>query len=196
MTRIVIIFSLLAFSGYSLAETAYVTDLLRLSVSDLPQPGGKKVMTLSSGDALTVLERQPGYIKVKTEGGQVGWAKAAYLVYDKPARLIVSQMETQLDEMQTRLTKANHHAQSANRQVEKTQGLLQTAEKDVLHYQNLLDQMKQQNQQYESSMAQFETCVPLTILLIASFVCFLLGIYISWYIIDYRLRKRHGGFRL
>lgn len=196
MTRIVIIISLLALSGLSHAETVYVTDLLRLSVSDAPQPGGKKIMTLSSGDALTVLERQPGYIKVKAEDGQIGWAKAAYLVYDKPARLIVSQMATQLAGLQQQLTTANNSAQSANKQSEKIQGLLQTAEKDSIHYQNLLDQMKQQNQQYESSMAQFETCVPLTILLIAGFVCFLFGIYLSWYIIDYRLRKRHGGFRL
>jgi SH3 domain protein len=196
MTRIVILFSLLALSGHCLAETAYVTDLLRLSVSKLPQPGGKKVMTLSSGDAVTVLERQPGYIKVKSQDGKIGWAKAAYLVYEKPARLIVSQLETQLEGLQKQLTEANNNAQSASDHAEKLQGLLQTAEKNSLQHQNLLDQLKQQNQQYESSMTQFETCVPLTILLIASIVCFLIGMYISWYIIDYRLRKRHGGFRL
>ena len=196
MIRTLITCLLLTSSSSSLAEIIYVTDMLRLNVSEQAQSRGKTVQTLSSGDILTVLERRPGYVKVKTQEGEIGWAKAAYLVSEKPARLVLSEMESQVERIKLQLNDANKNALSASDHAEKLQDQLQTSEKNALHYQNLLAQMKQQNQQYESSMTRFETCVPLTILLIACIVCLSLGLYISWYIIDYRLRKRHGGFRL
>lgn len=196
MIRFLTLVLLLASPCLGLAETVYVTDLLRLNVTEQANPQGATIQTLTSGDALTVLERQSGYIKVRTSTGEVGWAKAAYLVDEKPARLQLAEMRATLDQLESRLADANKNAQSAHDNAEKLQGMLLTTEKNALHYQDLLDKMKQQNQQYESSMAQFETCVPLTVLLIACSVCLLIGIYLTWYIIDYRLRKRHGGFRL
>lgn len=196
MTRFVFLLCFLTLSSSALAETVYVTDVLKLRVSERPNSGGKKVVTLISGDALTVLERQPGYVKVKAQGGEVGWVKAAYLVYEKPARLIVEQMQTQLEQLKKRLSDAGNNAQSASDNAEEMLGQLQTAEKNSLRYQDQLSQLTRQNREYESSIARQDTSVSFIILLLIAAACFLLGLYLSWYVIDYRARKRHGGFRL
>ena len=107
MIRFVFLLGLIyLMSSACVAETLYVTDLLRLSVTEQPQSKGKTVTTLSSGDPLTVLERQPGYAKVQTAEGLSGWTKSAYLVADKPARLIVAEMQNQLEQMKEQLSQA------------------------------------------------------------------------------------------
>jgi SH3 domain protein len=179
-----------------LAETLYVTDLLRLSVTEQPQSKGKLVTTLSSGDPLTVLERQPGYAKVQTRDGLSGWAKSAYLVADKPARLIVAETQNQLDQIKEQLSRARENEKSASSDAQKYQQLLQTSEKTVLQQNEQLENIQQQNRKYISSTREYARSVPIKIFLIAGILLFLIGILLGWYIMDYRMRKRHGGFRI
>jgi SH3 domain protein len=178
------------------AETLYVTDLLRLSMTEQPQSKGKTVTTLSSGDPLTILERQPGYAKVQTRDGLSGWAKSAYLVADKPARLIVAEMESQIAQMQEQLSAALKNAKTAQDDAQKYQQLLQTTQQTLQQQNEQLENIQQQNQEYASSTRKYARSVPIKIFLIAAILLFLIGILLGWYIIDYRLRKRHGGFRI
>ncbi len=197
MLRFVFSLGLLCLTAtHCLAQTLYVTDLLRLSVNEQVKSGGKTVTTLNSGDPITVLERQPGYAKIKTRDGKVGWAKSAYLVTDKPARLIVNEKEQELAEMKERLAQALIDTKSARVEAEKYRKTLQTTEKSSQQQLAHLQSIQQQNQRYASSTKIYARSVPIKIFLITGIILFLIGIWLGWYIMDYRQRKRHGGFRI
>jgi len=179
-----------------MAETVYVTDLLKLNVTEAPKSQGKTLTTLSSGDPLVVLERLPGYAKIRTTNDIVGWTKAAYLVTEKPPRLIVAELKKRLTELENQTAQAKKNAQIAQSNAEKYQQMLQTTEQTAQQQSEELKKLQQKNQAYESSMDQYQTSIPMNIFLIACALLFLIGISLGWYIIDYRQRMRHGGFRI
>ena len=71
------------------AETVYITDNLRLGLHKLADTSDRPFRTLESGTELEVLERSRNYARVRVTDGTVGYVKSAYLVTDKPARLIL-----------------------------------------------------------------------------------------------------------
>src|SRR5262245_60495077 len=87
---------LLGVAAAASAETAYVTDSLRLGLYAEPDASGSPAQNLVSGTALEVLERTQGYARVRTPAGSEGWVKAAYLVDEKPAQLRVAELEAEL----------------------------------------------------------------------------------------------------
>lgn len=180
----------------SIAETMYVTDLLRLNLHEGPKSQGEIIKTIISGDSLTIIERQPGYAKVKTADNVIGWTKSAYLVTEQPPRLIVTQMEKQLSKIKKLIKKSNADKQAALINAEKYQKILLENESKTSNQVAQLKKLKLQNQEFESTMTNYESSVPLSAYLISILVFFIIGAAIGWYIIDYRIRKRHGGFRL
>lgn len=82
----------LVLSGAAFAETAYVTDVLYLSIY-ADERAERRMDTLKSGDALRVLRRSGDYTQVRTPGGQTGWVKDSFLVSEKPAVLRSQELE-------------------------------------------------------------------------------------------------------
>ncbi len=197
MTKRAFLFCMLTiFITPGMAETVYVTDLLKLNVTEGPQSQGKTLTTLSSGDPLVVLERIPGYAKIRNADNVIGWTKSAYLVTEKPPRLIVNELKKKLADLQKQAAQVNKNAQIAQTNAAKYQQMLATTEQASKQQSEELNKIRQKNQKYESSMDQYQTSVPMNIFLIASALLFLIGIFLGWYIIDYRQRMRHGGFRI
>ena len=71
------------------AETAYVTDNLRLGLHAAEDTSDRAFRFLESGQAMEVLSRNRNYANVRLPDGTEGWVKSAYLVEEKPAKLIV-----------------------------------------------------------------------------------------------------------
>jgi len=92
----VIVFVAMAAAPFAGAETMYVTDQLRLRLHAEPRDNAPAVANLSSGDAVEVLDRGTFFLLVRTPDGQEGWAKSAFLVSAKPARLRVLELEESL----------------------------------------------------------------------------------------------------
>src|SRR3970282_48196 len=76
------------------AETAYVTDILRLGLHRAEDTSDRPFDNLVSGTELEVLERVPNFARVRTAAGQEGWVKSAYLVGEKPAQARIAETET------------------------------------------------------------------------------------------------------
>ena len=72
-------------AGVAAAETAYVTDSLRLGLHAAPDTSDRPFENLVSGTAVEVLERNPNYARVRLADGREGWVKATFLVDAKPA---------------------------------------------------------------------------------------------------------------
>ena len=77
------------------AETAYVGDQLVITVRAEPAGGAEALGYLSTGDAVEVLERTDGYIRVQTADGVVGWVMAQYLALEPAARQRLEAAEQQ-----------------------------------------------------------------------------------------------------
>ena len=77
------------------AETAYVTDNLRLGLHQTADTSDRAFRTLESGQTVEMRPRDRNYAQVQLPDGVQGYLKAAYLVFEKPAKLIVT--ETQVE---------------------------------------------------------------------------------------------------
>lgn len=81
-----ILFLLLFCQGASAAETVYVIDQLRLGVRPVPNASESSIAVVSTGDALTILGEEEGFIQIRTEGGIEGWVSKGYVSAEPPAR--------------------------------------------------------------------------------------------------------------
>ena len=77
------------------AETAYVTDNLRLNLYQNADLTGTRIDTLVSGQEFEVLSRNAQTALVELTDGRQGYVSAAYMVFDKPARLIVAETQAE-----------------------------------------------------------------------------------------------------
>ena len=99
----------------ALAETGYVTDNLRLGLHQASDTSDRAFRTLDSGQELEIISRDRNYANVRLPDGVVGFVKAAYLVFDKPAKLIVAETQAANDALRQELedTKAAFAAPAA-----------------------------------------------------------------------------------
>ena len=178
------------------AETAYVTDNLRLGLHQAVDTSDRAFRTLESGQELEILSRDRNYANVRLPDGTLGNVKIAYLVFDKPAKLIVAETQAANEALQRELADTrNAFAVPAA-----TIGAL---EQQVSELQGSLDQhsvqiteLTEDNENYRNRYDQFKYSLPLSWVVSAMGVCLVAGFLgaMSW--LDHRSRKRHGGIRI
>lgn len=76
-----------------LAETVYVNDQLRVGVRAEPSNSVAPMGVVITGMQLEVLERSGGFIRIRSEQGVEGWISESYVTSDKPAALIVEEIQ-------------------------------------------------------------------------------------------------------
>lgn len=81
------------FSGYSFAETKYVTDITKITMRSAPDTEHKIIAMLKSGTKIEVLEQSGLWSKVRTKAGKEGWALTRFLVSEKPAVILLERLE-------------------------------------------------------------------------------------------------------
>jgi len=91
------------FPSALLAETRYVSDVIIISVRSGPGTEYKVISTIKTGTAMTVLEEQGDFIKVKTEQGGTGWVSKYYTETKLPKGLVIQQLESELEKTRTEL---------------------------------------------------------------------------------------------
>ena len=88
------------------ADTAYVTDNLRLGLHRAEDTSDRPFRMLDSGQAFEILTRDRLYANVRLPDGTEGWVKTAYLVDEKPAKLIVAETTEERDRLASELEQA------------------------------------------------------------------------------------------
>ena len=91
----------------AVAETAYVTDTLNLGLHEAADTSDRPFRTLQSGQQFEVLSRDRYYAHVRLPDGATGYVKAAYIVDEKPAKLIVEQTAAERDRLAAELEDQN-----------------------------------------------------------------------------------------
>lgn len=177
-----------------MAQTRYVTDILRLELT--AEPGSETVRLLTSGAELEVLESQPYYARVQTADGQTGWVKAAYLVDEKPAQARLQELERQRDALANQVGSLQSNLSEQADALSRAQNGLQAATETSARSEAELVALREQNDVLSLKAKRFQHSVPLSWLLGITLTTLLGGFVAGLAWLDWRHRMRHGGFRI
>lgn len=178
------------------AETAYITDNLRLGLHQAADTSDRAFRTLESGQELEILSRDRNYANVRMPDGVEGYVKAAYLVFEKPAKLIVAETQSTVDALQGELeeTKAAFAAPAAT--IESLQQRLEsatsTADASTAEIATLLSELND----YRGRQDAYKYSLPFKWVGGAMLLCLLAGFLFGMWWVDQRSRRRHGGIRV
>ena len=180
----------------AMAETAYITDNLRLGLHRAADTGDRAFRTLESGQELEIISRDRNYADVRLPDGTQGYVKAAYLVFEKPAKLIVAETRSANEELQQELetTKSAFAAPAAT--IDSLERLVAQSNSALEDSTARVAELTAENQDYQNRYGQFKYSLPFKWVGGAMFVCMLGGFLFGRWWIDYRSRKRHGGIRI
>jgi SH3 domain protein len=196
MRRFLCAAALLAWTASAAAETAYVTDLLRLGITSSSDGSGPSFDTLKSGDALEVLARSGSYAHVRLADGRDGWVKAAFIVTEKPARLRMSEAEAAVGSMRDELAAANAGREKAEQELARFKEQREADASSSKDARELLAQMRRENDEYESRLDGYRHSLPLPWVAAALAVTLVAGFLGGWWWLDASIRRRYGGFRI
>jgi SH3 domain protein len=178
------------------AETVYVTDNLRLGLHEAPDTSDRAFRTLDSGQELEILFRDRNYAHVALPDGVEGYVKAAYLVDDKPAKLIVA-------ETQAEVVRLNAELEELRRQFAAPAAAIAALEQETGELQEQASaneaqivKLSGENTDLRKRQAQFQYSLPLSWVAGATGVCLIGGFLLGLWWVDRRSRQRHGGIRI
>jgi len=189
MTRIVYctFFLLLWLPVTVQADVVYVNDTLRVGVRSEPNNSIAPIGVVTTGMRLTILERNEGYIKIKTDAGVEGWIKDIYVTDKVPAKIELEQLQ----EKYRKLSSESGQSGDLIKAAEQTNAAL-TAE---------IEQLKTQNQELHTRLMKLQSTATTGglslqylwfLLVLVMFIAgFSLGVL--WY--RRKAMKRLGGLR-
>ena len=180
----------------AIGETAYVTDNLRLGLYEAEDTSGRPTRMLESGQAMEVLTRDRNYANVRLPDASEGWVKTAYLVDDKPAKLIVAEITAERDGLLAELeeTKQAFAAPAATIEVLRNDAL--SFDTQLAESAATITALEEENASIRGLKEQYKGSLPLSWVAIAIGVCLIAGILLGMWWVDRQSRMRHGGIRI
>ena len=185
-----------ALPAAALAETGYVTDNLRLGLHQAADTRDKAFRTLESGQEVEILSRTRNYAHVQLPDGVQGYVKAAYLVFEKPAKLIVTETQAENEKLARELADTKQAFASPA-------AMIDALESEVVRHMTALDEstakveeLSQENDKFRRRHSGYKYSMPFPWVAGALGFCLLAGFLLGLWLVDYRSRKRHGGIRI
>lgn len=186
--KLFIYFSLLLGINFSVvAETVYVSDSLRVGVRAEPDNTFAPIGVVKTGMKLEVLDRQQGYLKIKTVEGLTGWIKNIYIIENAPAIIKLQQLQKNHEA----LTTQNKELQTTLSALEKTNSSLTEQVEELKE-----DRSRLQLLQAKSISHQQEVRSTWYWWLIVLFVVIIAGFFSGMQWSRHQTMKRLGGLRL
>jgi len=180
----------------AVAETAYVTDNLRLGLHQSEDTSDRAFRMLDSGQALEVLYRDGNYANVQLPDGMQGFVKAAYLVSDKPARLILAETIAQRDALRDELNATKEVLAEPAAAIAALEGRRDELSASLASAQSQVADLQQQNESLSGLQERYKGSLPLSWVAVALVVVLIAGFLLGNWWVDHRIRKRHGGIRI
>ena len=178
------------------ADTAYVTDNLRLGLHQAADTSDRAFRSLDSGQQLEVLSRDRNYAHVRLPDGVQGYVKVAYLVEDKPAKLIVAETQAEVVRLQTQLEELRGQfaapAATISALEQESAGLQSRLSDTEARNTELADE----NTRLRERQSQVQYSLPLNWVAVATGICLVSGFLLGLWWVDRRSRQRHGGIRI
>ena len=178
------------------ADTVYVTDNLRLGLYEAPDTSGRPFRMLESGQAMEVLTRDRNYANVQMPNGTEGWVKSAYLVSDKPAKLIVAETMAERDALAAELEEMRLAFAAPAETISNLQSEATDLASKLQASESLVEELEEQNAGFKGLKNQYKGSLPVNWVAAAIGVCLLGGFLFGIWWVDRRSRIRHGGIRI
>jgi SH3 domain protein len=178
------------------AETGYITDQLRLGLHEAEDTSDRPFRMLESGTQFEVLSRTRLYANVELPNGDRGWVKAAYIVDEPPAKLIVNEAQAETERLRAELEEANRAFAEPAAAIESLKTENASLQSDLETSRARADELEEENSSYRRRAEQYQYSLPVTWVLGAIGVCLVAGFFGGLRWVDHRSRKRHGGIRI
>ena len=178
------------------AETAYVTDNLRLGLHAAEDTSDRAFRYLESGQPMEILIRDRNYANVRLPDGTEGWVKAAYLVDDKPAKLIVAETLAERDRLAAELAEAREAFAEPAAVIDQLKSDAAGLQAELDAARSQVGALQEENASIQGMKERYRGSVPLTWVGGVIAVCLVGGFLIGLWWVDHRSRKRHGGIRI
>jgi SH3 domain protein len=192
-----IVFGLLALLPVlAAAETGYVTDRLMLGLHEAADTSDRPFRSLESGTEFEILSRDRLYAHVRLPDGTEGYVKAAYVVFEPPAKLIVNQTQAEVERLTTELNEAKAAFAEPAAVIDSLKAQAATLESDLEAARTRAEELEDDNAGYERRAERYKYSLPYTWVGWAIGVCLIGGFLAGLWWVDHRSRKRHGGIRI
>ena len=178
------------------AETGYVTDRLLLGLHQAEDTSDRPFRSLESGTRFEVLSRDRLYARVRLEDGTEGYVKAAYVVTEPPAKLIVTETQAEVERLASELAAAKAAFAEPAAVIDSLKAETRTLESELEAARTRVDELVQDNTRYESRAERYQYSLPYKWVGGAMGICLVAGFLAGLWWVDYRSRKRHGGIRV
>lgn len=173
----------------ALAETVYISDVLRVGVRALPNSTDIPVTVVTSGAELTVLERQAGHLRVRTTGGVEGWISEVYATSELPAQLQLERVTRERDRLQQELASLRSSASVSSEQTAQLTARVGLLQDENVQLQARVTELTAQLQEREGGYAWLYYALALMAL-------FFFGVYLGVRWDRERVAQRLGGLEL
>jgi SH3 domain protein len=178
------------------AETAYVTDNLRLGLHAAEDTSDRAFRYLESGQPMEILIRDRNYANVRLPDGTEGWVKAAYLVDEKPAKLIVAETLAERDRLAAELGEAREAFAEPAAVIDQLKSEAAGLQEELDEARSQVGALQEENASIQGMKEKYRGSVPLSWVGGVIAVCLVGGFLIGIWWVDHRSRKRHGGIRI
>lgn len=195
-SKLGLIVMLLALPFAALGDTAYVTDNLRLGLHQAENTSDRAFRFLESGQAMEVLSRDRNYANVQLPDGAVGWVKAAYLVEDKPARLIVAEITAERDGLIAELAETREAFAAPGATIDALRSEAAEFDAKLSAANARVAELESENAEISGLKEKYRGSLPISWVGIAIIVCLVAGFMTGLWWVDRRSRQRHGGIRI
>lgn len=180
----------------AIAETGYVTDQLRLGLHEAEDTSDRPFRTLESGTAFEVLSRDRLYAHIELPDGTRGYVKAAYIVTDPPAKLIVNEAQAESERLRAELEEQKRAFAEPAAAIESLKSENASLQSDLVATRSRAEELEEENDGYRRRAQQYQHSLPVTWVLGAIAVCLIGGFIGGLWWVDHRIRRRHGGIRI
>jgi uncharacterized protein YgiM (DUF1202 family) len=92
------------------AETAWVSDLVRLNLRTGPGSGYRILASVETGDSVEILSRGEGWLEVRAEG-KTGWVPEGFLQPEPPARVKLERIESEAEQLRSSAQRVGEDAE-------------------------------------------------------------------------------------
>lgn len=178
------------------AETAYVTDNLRLGIHQAADTSDRAFRSLDSGQELDVLSRDRNYAHVRLPDRTEGYVKAAYLVDDKPAKLIVAETLAEVERLQAELDVLRNQFAAPSATIAALELETSSLQSRLADSDAQVTELSDDNTSLRKRQAQHQYSLPLSWVGGATAMCLIGGFLLGLWWVDRRSRQRHGGIRI
>ena len=180
----------------AVAETAYITDNLRLGLHQRADTSDRAFRMLESGQELEIISRDRNYANVQLPDGARGYVKAAYLVSEKPAKLIVAETAAERDALRAELEETKQAFAGPAATIQGLKDDVAGLNTKLSDANEEISDLRKENASIQGLKERYKGSLPLTWVAAAIGVCLVGGFLLGLWGVDRSSRRRPGGIRI